>query len=238
MLRTLMLLCVLLFSTIARAEEQPRIISTTGESVIYVVPDEVVLDFGVESYSPDLMTAKTENDKLSKSLMQAVQGLGIEEKYISTSNVEVSLDYRNNNSPSRGIEGYTVRRTYSVRLKNVTLLEKLVDTVLQNGANIMSGVEFRSTELRKHRDEARKMAIRAAKEKAELLAGELGVKVGKPRNISENAVSYGGWTRRDFRGMAQNSFQDMSGGASDGEGSMPLGQIAIRATVSVNFDLE
>jgi uncharacterized protein YggE len=80
----------------------------------------------------------------------------------------VSVDYVEGNHPSRGIEGYRCRRSYCATLKDLKLIDKLVDAVLKNGANQFSGIEFRTSELRKHRDQARRMAIKAAKEKAAL----------------------------------------------------------------------
>jgi len=109
---------------------------------------------------------------------------------------------------------------YAVTLKDTSLFERLVTTALKSGANRLIGFEYRTTDLRKHRDEARRMAIRAAKEKAELLAGELGTRVGKPQTIGEGYVGYyGGYASRWGGGMgnaqAQVSSQVPAGGGGD-----------------------
>jgi len=106
------------------------------------------------------------------------------------------------------------------------------------------GFEFRTSELRKYRDQARQMAIKAAKEKAVALAKELDMTVGTPRNISENGVGYWGYTGGWWgwgggRGqyMSQNSIQQAPAGGGEGGQTMPLGQIAVRAQISVTFDI-
>ena len=81
------------------------------------------------------------------------------------------------------------------------------------------------------------MAIKAAKEKAHDLAAELDCDLGKPRTIGEMAWGYWGpGYGGGNRWMSQNSVQYAPGSGEGGE-TMPLGQIGIKATVSVTFDL-
>jgi uncharacterized protein YggE len=112
--------------------------------------------------------------------------------------------------------------------------------VLEAGANYVHGVEFATTELRKHRDEARALAVRAAREKAVALAKELGLKPGRARSIVEGGggfwSGYGSWGGRGG-GYAQNVSQ-RSADPSEVTGTVAPGQIAVTAHVSVAFDLE
>jgi uncharacterized protein YggE len=220
------------------AEEQPRTISTSGESTVYVVPDEVVVTVGVQTQNASLDRSKEANDEQSAKLLKAIKEMGIEEKQIQTQDMQVSIRYKRDDRME--IDGYYVQRQYAITLKEPKKLEALVTTALKNGANQMEGVEYRTTELRKHRDKARSMAIKAAKEKAAALAGELECEVGKPRTIGESSWGYWGPSMRSGYGgnswMTQNSVQQASGGGEGGE-TMPLGQIGIKATVSVTFDL-
>jgi len=214
-----------------------RTITSSGESVVCVVPDEAVVSFGIESFDNDLDKAKDENDHASARLLKSIKGLGIEEKDIQADTLQVELKYRDGAHPTQGIEGYYARRSYSVTLKDIKLLEKLTDTVLKNGANQLTGFEYRTSELRKHRDEARKMAIKACREKAEALAAELGCKVGAPRTISETSYGYyGNAYRWGGNNYMQNSMQVAAGSGEGGE-TMPLGQIGVHATIGVTFDL-
>ena len=100
----------------------------------------------------------------------------------------------------------------------------------------------RTTELRKYRDQARALAIQAAKEKAVALAGELDQQVGAPTHIQEVHSSwYSGysswWGSRLGNAMTQNVIQEVSGGDWTGDGSMSPGQIQITSRVSVSFEL-
>jgi uncharacterized protein YggE len=230
---------VLLMAMPALAAEPvpPRTISTSGEATVYVVPDKVIVNFGVESHAADLDSARKENETEGAKLVKAIEAMGLEKKDIATDHLQVDVRRRTSNDVEV-IRGYTVRRGYSVTLRDIKQFEKLVDAGLKNGANQIHGITFATTDLRKHRDQARQMAIKAAKEKAVLLAKELDCTVGKPRTISEGGGhSYFGGYRWGNASMSQNTFQHAPGGAESGE-SLPLGQIAITATVSVTFDLE
>src|SRR5687767_1774945 len=127
----------------------PRTITTTGEAVVFVVPDEIVVNFGVETFDAALAGAKKANDAASKKLIEAMHNLGIEPKHVQTSDLEVDLEYNDSGHPAKGIEGYFARRMYSVTLKDTAKFQATVDAALNNGANRLMGFEYRTTQLRK-----------------------------------------------------------------------------------------
>ena len=114
---------------------------------------------------------------------------------------------------------------------------------LEVGANYVHGVQFRTTELRKYRDQARAKAIIAAKEKAVALAKELGQKVGQPRTINEgyggwySPYNSGWWGSYGYGGMTQNVVQNVGSGSSETEGTIALGMITVNAKITVTFEL-
>jgi len=121
--------------------------------------------------------------------------------------------------------------------------EAILTGLLNSGVNNVEGMELRTSELRKHRDAARAMAIRAAREKADALAAELGVKRGKVYAV--NANEWGGlWSsasERNFRYaglMNQNVAQNAGPPAEAGNGTLSLGQISVSASVQVSFLIE
>ena len=100
--------------------------------------------------------------------------------------------------------------------------------------------------MRKYRDQARTLAVKAAREKADLLAKELEVKVGPAHTVSEYSggwwSGYSSWWGSGYYGaggyqnVAQNAVSNSS--SSDLEGTVALGQIRVNAAVSVSFELE
>ena len=232
------LVLLLLTLTARAADPDLRTISTTGEASVYVTPDKVVVSLGVETYNASLDEAKSANETAAGKLVQAIQGMAIEKKDIATDNLQVDIDRRYEGGRYGQIQGYLVRRSYAITLRDTKQFEKLVDTALKNGANVIQNIAFTTTELRKYRDQARQMAVKAAREKAQLLAKELDTNIGKPRTISEGGgYAYFGGYRSNYNNASQNAFQSAPAGPDMGE-TLPLGQIAVNATVSVTFDLQ
>src|SRR5688572_12389159 len=112
----LLITLVLLLGTSPLFAQQPagpptqRTISTNGEAIVFVVPDEVVVNLGVETFNADLDKSKAENDERSARLLHAIKALGIEEKHIQTDTLNLEIQYRDRGHATQGIEGYFARR--------------------------------------------------------------------------------------------------------------------------------
>jgi uncharacterized protein YggE len=91
---------------------------------------------------------------------------------------------------------------------------------------------LQTTELKKHREEARQQAIQAAKDKAVQLAKVLDATVGKPKEIVETSNNYY---------FASGGVNGSSGGAPGPVEATPTfvaGKIQIDAAVRVTFELK
>ena len=240
----LMVLMILVFGSVhVRAADQaePPLITVTGDAEVRVIPDEVVITLGVETWNKDLTLAKNENDRRTQAVINAAKNQKVAEKHIQTDYLSIEPRYKNQYE-HRSFIGYFVRKSIVITLKDTGRFEKMIAGLLETGANYVHGVQFRTTELRKYRDQARSLAIKAAREKAVALAGELDRQIGKPYKIQEYPSGwysyYNSWWGGRYGGaMAQNVIQN-TGGASETDGSIALGQIKVNAKVTVSFELE
>jgi uncharacterized protein YggE len=211
---------------------RPRLISVTGTAEIQVAPDEAVLRLGIETSNKDLAYAKSQHDTRVKKVMALAQSAGVEAKYIQTSELTMGPEYTDDRY--RQLLGYEVSQTIAITLKDLSKYEALMTRLLGAGVNRVDGIDFRVAEPRKHKDEARAKAIRAAREKAVAMAAELGQTIGKPWSISEESEN----------GMDQASLGRYRANVSRSEEStseestVAPGQVVIRASVSVSFLLE
>lgn len=213
-----------------------RTVSVTGEAEVRVVPDEVLLTFGIETTDMDLDKARRQNDERLAQLMALVRRLSIPQERVQTSHMTVQPRYEYEpRSESRTFMGYTMNRGVSIVLRDLTKYDELLSGALKLGVTHASQADFRTTELRQHRDTARAMAARAAREKADALASELGMSVGRPITITETHDNY--WPQP--RGpMMQNAMLDADGGGGGESSTLALGRIVVRARVSVVFEME
>ena len=225
----------------AEAEETGQI-SVTGEAEIRVVPDEVILTLGVETWDKNMAIAKGQNDAIVARVFSLVEDHGIAPEHVQTDYVSIEPRYRDGYYEQRDFIGFFVHKTLVITLRDLDKFEDLLADALEAGVNYVHGIQFRTTELRKYRDEARALAIRAAKEKAVALAGELDQEVGDPKMIQEVQNSWWSgynswWGSRWGNGMTQNVIQEMGAEALTGDAGLAPGQIAITARVSVTFQL-
>lgn len=224
------------------ASQETRLISVSGDADVRVIPDEVILTLGVETWDKDLEQTKRQNDQRVRQVLALAQTYGIEAQHIQTDHISVEPRY-GDDYEKRNFIGFFVRKTIVITLKDISKFEDLLTDALGAGVNYVHGIQFRTTELRKHRDEARALAIKAAREKAIALANELGQDVGEPHRIYEERgtwwSSYGSWWRSRWgSAMAQNVIQEAGGSTVTAEGSMAPGQITVNAKVTVSFELK
>jgi uncharacterized protein len=223
----------------ALQDASKRTISVSGESEIRVVPDEVVLTLGVETFDADLQASKADNDARVAAILAAMRERRVPDERVRTDFLQLEPRYRSQTDRLIPV-GYVVRKTIVVTLREVATFDAVLGAAVAAGATHVHGIDFRTTELRAHRDRARALAIDAAREKAEAMAGRLGQRVGPPLTIAEGHSGwwsgYGsGWGARGSA-MTQNVVQD-TGGEGAGDGTISPGQIAIKGNVTVTFEL-
>ncbi|WP_028582170.1 SIMPL domain-containing protein [Desulfogranum japonicum] len=242
---TLMFTVLLQFSSPVFAQEQnPRLITVTGSAEVMVVPNEVILTLGVENRNKELGAAKMENDKRVQKVINVAQKHHIDQKYIKTDyiNIEPQYDYMEENR--KIFTGYLVNNTIVLTIIDTAIFEDVLADVLEAGANSIHGVQFRTSALRTHQDEARILAVKAAKEKAAALAKELGQSVGKPYAVVEHSTGNTPWIANNIAqgttlegGMGGNVLVKHDDHTASNT-TLALGQIKVSARITVSFELE
>jgi uncharacterized protein YggE len=217
-----------------------RAINVSGSAVINVQPDQVTIQLGVTSNDSTPDGVHSKNTAAIKRVIAAIRTLGVADKDISTDYYIIHPLY--NNYDSLTITGYRINNIVAVKLKDVSKVSDVLANALEAGANEVIDVKFQTTQLRRYRDEARALAMKAAQEKAQALTGTAGAQVGCVLNIDENTGSsyYGGWWGGRSQPQVQNVIQNAPGvdQPSLDDGPISLGQIAVQAEVNVRFSLK
>lgn len=234
-------LCILPAGPVRADEAAARTITVTGSADVRVVPDEIVIRFSVETNRPTVKEAKADNDERVKRALDVVRGEGIEEKHIQTDYVNIGPWYDYSGSRQKQL-GYTASKSVEVVLRDVAKFEALVEKLIAAGVNEINSIDFRTTELRKHKDAARRLAVTAAREKAADMAAVLGERIGRPLRIEEQASSGwhyagAGWFAKGAAPSMLNQVVEASGEGVD-LATMALGQITVNAQVTVSFELQ
>ena len=208
----------------------PPLITVTGEAEVRVVPDEVFFDLTVQTFNRDLKAAKAQTDERLKRLNELTARYGVAPKDVQTDYVSVEPRYRGNNE-ARQLVGFLVRKDLVFTLRDVSKAEAMLAEVIESGVTRVNGIEFRTSEMRKHRDQARAQAMRAAREKAVALTAEIGQGIGKAYSIEETVAS-GSPAAQNYR---SNTVVTSAGEGESSSGTLAIGQIKVNARVVVRF---
>jgi uncharacterized protein YggE len=182
----------------------PAMISVTGEATVSVPPDLAQIDAGVTSEAKTAREASEANNAAMGKVLLALKGAGIEEKDFQTS--RLSLQPQSAPNPSRpgpsAVVGYRASNRVTIRLRDVTKVASVIDTLVGAGANDIGGINFTVSQASKLLDEAREQAIADARRKAEIYAKAAGVTLGAPLSISEGGTPGPITFRRMAAGLA------------------------------------
>ena len=183
----------------------PAAISVTGEASVSVPPDLAEIDGGVTSEAKTAREASEANNAAMGKVLQALKGAGLDEKDIQTSRLSLQPQSAPNRSGPSAIAGYRASNRVTLRVRDVTKVASVIDTLVGAGANEIGGINFVVSQASKLLDEARERAVADARRKAEIYAKAAGVTLGAPLSISEQGNSAPVPYRRMAAGMAASA---------------------------------
>jgi uncharacterized protein YggE len=169
----------------ALAQVPPPAISVTGEATVSVAPDEARIDAGVTSEAKTAREASDANNAAMGKVLLALKGASIEEKDYQTSRLSLQPQYAPNRAGPNAVTGYRASNRVSIKLRDITKVANIIDTLVGAGANEIGGINFVVSQASKVLDEAREKAVADARRKAEIYAKAAGVTLGEPLSISE-----------------------------------------------------
>ena len=231
----LLLLSGYSFHTQAQESRDRALITVTGQAEVMAVPDEVVFNLNATTVDKNLITAQQKTDEVVRNVLELARKYGVPATQVQTGYISLQERYSDEAATRqpRVFIGYAVSKSIAIILRDVSKAESLLSEVFKTGITRINSVDFRTTQNRKLKDQARLLAIKAAQEKARALAGEIGQSIGKAFSITE-------FEDRQYAGYSSNVIAGVAGGGSFSDEPSPiaLGQISITARVLVSFELK
>ncbi|MBI2599590.1 SIMPL domain-containing protein [Candidatus Daviesbacteria bacterium] len=179
------------FSVNSVTTQKSTTFDVSGEGKVTVQPDVATLNAGISATASTVKAAQDQINTVINKVSSAVKGLGVDSSDIKTTNYSINpnYDYREN---SQRITGYNASTNLSIKVRNIDKVNEVIDTLIANGANQVSGVSFDVDDKTKAENEARQKAVAEAKQKAQAAAQVAGFRLGKIINYTEN---FGGFPR-------------------------------------------
>lgn len=165
-------------------------IAFDGEGKVFTKPDIAFVDFSVVTQGTRVKDVQEANTQKMNKVITFLKDSGIEEKDIKTTNYNLYPQYNYENYKIPQIIGYQISQTLSIKARNLDKIGEILEGVVDVGINQVNFLYFGVEDDEQVKEQARKMAIDDAKEKAQKLAKELGIKLGKLTNFYENVSGY------------------------------------------------
>ena len=210
---------------LAQTAPPPAVISVTGEASVSVAPDFAQIEGGVASEAKTAREASDANNGAMGKVLLALKSAGIEEKDFQTTRLALQPQTAPNRPGPSAIVGYRASNRVTIRLRDVTKLANVIDTLVGAGANDIGGINFMVSNASKLLDEAREQAIADARRKAEIYAKAAGVTLGVPLSITEGGAPGPITFRRMAAGIAKSA-------------PVAQGEERLQVTVSVSWAIK
>jgi uncharacterized protein len=161
-------------------------VSATGTSTR--VPDLAVIEAGVVTQAANAAQAMQQNNAQMARVLAALRKSGVAERDIQTATISLSPQYRYAENQPPVITGYQASNQVSIRFRDIAKSGAILDTLVGQGANNISGPNLTVDKPEGALDEARTDAIAKARARAELYARAAGLKVDRILAISESGA--------------------------------------------------
>ena len=225
---TFLLMCSIFFVQAQESKPVPQI-SVSGEGKVKVTPDQAAIVITVETQGANVKGVKNDNDLKVSNTLKFLKKMNLPAQDYKTKRVTLNPVYDANSKK----KSYMASQTIEVLLQDLDKYDALMEGLVDGGVNRIDGVTFQSSKLAQYQAEARKLAMKDAKGKAEDFVSVLGQKVGKALSISDNSANYPS-PRPVYAMKAMLSDQS----ESSNKETLAIGEIDIEVNVSVTFFLE
>src|SRR5215467_8125694 len=161
--RTTILPCILLvlLSSLAGAEDKlpPRVVRVIGTADVKTVPDQAVVELGVEKQSVSAALAKKSADAAAQDILADLRRNGVAEKDMQTTFLALRPQF--NYRKGMKISYFVAEQTILFTVRDLPRLDSLLESLIKAGGNRIDSIRYEVSDLRKYRDEARDLAVKA-----------------------------------------------------------------------------
>lgn len=206
-------------------------VSLSATAKITATPDQAFATTGVTAEGDTADAAMKDQAARMSRVVAELKKAGIEDRDITTSGLNLSPNYSyDRESGVSRIIGYRASNQVTVLARDMDKVGPMLDALVRAGANEINSIQFRVSDADERLDEARAEAAQKVKERAELYAKALGVKVVRVVSISEG----GGYRPEPMFDMAPR----MAMTAEAASTPIAAGDQELSATVNATFEIE
>ena len=161
-------------------------IMVSGVGTVTAKPDTAVLSLGVSTLANTAIQSRDQAASAMSKLLDSLKANGVDEKDIATTQFSLSPEYNYSGTTPR-LTGYRVTNFVSAKVRNVDHAADTLDAAVNAVGDDLQigGITFTVDDPSALTTQARAAAMNDARSKAQQLADEGGVTLGKPISITE-----------------------------------------------------
>ncbi|HZY85420.1 MAG TPA: SIMPL domain-containing protein [Gemmataceae bacterium] len=164
-------------------------VTVTGTGKVTYTPDMAHVAVGVSSDGKTAAEAWQKNAEAVQKLFAALKAYGIEPRDLKTTHLDVSPRYVNRKDQEPELVGYRVTYDLAVTVRKLLDLGRVLDGLVENGANRRMNIAFASADADRLLEQARRNAVADARRRAELYVTGAGAVLGQVLSISEGQAA-------------------------------------------------
>lgn len=213
-------------------------ISVSADGEVTAVPDIASINFTLSKDAATSGTASKNLNEITSSVLNYLKEQKIADKDIKAEYGGVNPKYSNTTiycvtvpcpQGESKIVGYTATQSITVKIRDVDTANDIKTGLSKLGVDMISGPTFMIDDEQALKDTARGIAIKNAREKAEILAKQLDVRLGRVTNFSENSGGY--------PIMYAKSAMMMDSAAGAPAPVLPKGENKITSSVTITYSI-
>lgn len=231
--KLLLLLAAAALPAIASAQVPAPLLEGTRLDVVATgevtrVPDIARISAGVVTQAPTAVAALSANSAQMTRVIAALRRAEVAERDIQTNAVSLNPNYRYAENQPPVLTGYQASNQVTIRFRDIASGGIILDTLVREGANQINGPSLEIDKPALALDEARVLAVRTARARAEVYARAAGLRVVRILSISESGGDY----RPPPPPMAEMRMM-----SADAATKIVPGEQAVAVSASVSFEL-
>lgn len=212
-------------------------ISVQGEGEVFAVPDTAMFSFSVIKEGETAEVVQQSATEVANGVIAYLKDNGVEEKDIKTTGYNVYPRYEWEKivcvtypcpQGERKLVGFEINQSIQVKVRDTKRAGEFLSGVGEFGVSNISGLSFTIDDEDDLKREARQAAVADAKEKAEALTSDLGVRLIRVVSFNEYNVPYYAARAESFYGV---------GGDASSVPEIPVGENRITSTVNITYEI-
>lgn len=217
-------------------------INVRGEGEVMARPDIGAFSFSVTAEADDAAKAQSDSATKTNAILAYLKEVGIEDKDVKTSGYSLSPKYRYETRVCAAnmycppgepiIDGYTVTQTIEVKVRDLDKAGDFISGAGEHGATNISGLSFTIDDESNLKAEAREAAIADAKEKAKVLADQLGVRLVRIMSYYEDEGAM------PYYGYGGDAMMSVKAEAAPVAPRLPTGEGVTKSVVNITFEVQ